>query len=107
MWIFSRMSTLTLITQRRYLSVFLHVHIKDYKEGLRARFYQTMIWANLIFLLDTLNTQYQFSFANRWKDPQNAFRTHPKFKLTSIPTLIKYNTVSICYEFGLHRELSL
>lgn len=33
-------------------------------------------------------------FWNSWKDPNNDFRQ--KLKLTAVPTLLKYGTVSIC-----------
>ncbi|CAB3981051.1 Hypothetical predicted protein [Paramuricea clavata] len=29
-----------------------------------------------------------------WKDPENEFRKHPQFKLTGIPTLIKWKTAN-------------
>lgn len=32
-------------------------------------------------------------FVNRWKDPKCKFRTDPRFKLTSIPTLMVYKSV--------------
>jgi hypothetical protein len=35
-----------------------------------------------------------YLFCSRWKDPENEFRKHPQFKLTGIPTLIKWKTVS-------------
>lgn len=34
-----------------------------------------------------------FSFQNSWKDPNNDFRTN--LKITAVPTLLKYGTVSI------------
>ena len=40
-----------------------------------------------------------FFFFNRWKNPDNEFRKHPKTLLKSIPTLIRWGTVSewICF----------
>lgn len=29
----------------------------------------------------------------RWKDPKNAFRTHPKLLLKGVPTLLQWDTV--------------
>lgn len=34
-----------------------------------------------------------FSFRNSWKDPNNDFRKN--LKITAVPTLLKYGTVSI------------
>lgn len=31
---------------------------------------------------------------NRWKSPDNEFRTNPAFKLKEIPTIVDYGTVS-------------
>lgn len=33
-------------------------------------------------------------YCNRWKDPNNEFRINAKFKLTEIPTIVDYGTVS-------------
>ncbi|KAH8864807.1 Thioredoxin domain-containing protein 17, partial [Schistosoma japonicum] len=30
-----------------------------------------------------------------WRDPNNVFRTHPKCQISSIPSLIEFNTVSV------------
>nr|CAH8871032.1 unnamed protein product [Trichobilharzia regenti] len=30
---------------------------------------------------------------NTWRDPENVFRTHPKCRITSIPSLIEFNTM--------------
>ncbi|CAH8619395.1 unnamed protein product [Heterobilharzia americana] len=30
-----------------------------------------------------------------WRDSQNVFRTHPKCRITSIPSLIEFNTVNM------------
>ena len=35
-----------------------------------------------------------FSYLS-WKDPNCVFRTHPKLQLKGVPTLMKWNTVSI------------
>ena len=32
-----------------------------------------------------------------WKDKHNIFRTHEKLKLKSVPTLLKWGTVSYVY----------
>lgn len=32
---------------------------------------------------------------NRWKSPDNEFRTNPDFKLKEIPTIVDYGTVSV------------
>ena len=32
--------------------------------------------------------------SNRWKDPNNEFRTSPEFELKEIPTIVEYGSVS-------------
>ena len=37
---------------------------------------------------------HHFYIHSRWKDPNNAFRKHPKLLLKGVPTLLQWNTVN-------------
>ena len=51
---------------------------------------------NSIYLVICRNCKrYYFCLHFSWKDQTNEYRTHPKLRLTGVPTLLQWDTVSI------------
>ena len=62
--------------------VFVYCHVGD-RATYVAVFFNSLLTIGCVYINE-----------HRWKDPQNVFRTDPRLRLTGVPTLLKWGTVS-------------